>query len=282
MALVRCVPMLLAIILAAAPPKLPDGCVLEVQATGVVATCGKTAMASANLLPGRVAPADYVTVAFAKINGNPTSSKVKIRVASIEVDALQYSVAGTSGWIAALPEGGRVRVLGCVARGKVEAALPVCQPLLDAFGVIDVKPFAMGARGPLPEIGGKPLEVPPGCSAEKANQIFCGESAIFWVAADTAQRPLNGEINTLARGLPRLLGTDEHVSREDLRCTVGGQPGQCYRLKKTAAPGDITTWFLAGERGAGATLTWFVCVAAVDPVVAMPAVCRQMFELVPK
>jgi hypothetical protein len=177
---------------------------------------------------------------------------------------------------------GRLRGLGCIARGNSRPLLARCLELLEYLAsrgnpegdVLDAEALLLPPRLPW-----RALAVPPGCqlaeSTTRAGRIRCGESSFAWnvyapARTDVTARWRDQGVAELADALPGA-GPVEEVP-----CRLEGQPARCARFTAPTEQGPLRVWVAAMEWEDRALYASCGFLASEAP---FPAVCNGAFSL---
>ncbi|MFP2926506.1 hypothetical protein ACLESO_15055 [Pyxidicoccus sp. 3LG] len=177
---------------------------------------------------------------------------------------------------------GRVRQLGCVARGDSRPALARC---LELFGYLATQGNPEGevldaaARVVPPRLPWRALAVPQDCqlaaSTTRAGRIRCGEASFVWsvyrpARSDVTRRWKDLSVEELAAALPGS-GPVEEVA-----CRVEELPARCSRFTAPSARGTLEVWSAAVEWEDRAL---FASCSFLSSEAPFPAVCNGAFSL---
>ncbi|NMO20354.1 hypothetical protein HPC49_31600 [Pyxidicoccus fallax] len=150
-------------------------------------------------------------------------------------------------------QAGRLRGLGCVARGNARPLLARCLELLEYVASRgNPEGDVLGAEALLvpPRLPWRSLAVPQGCqlaaSTTRAGRIRCGDSSFAWnvyvpARTDVTARWRDQGVAELAEALP---GSGPV---EEVPCRLEGQPARCSRFTAPTARGPLVVWAAATE-----------------------------------
>lgn len=177
---------------------------------------------------------------------------------------------------------GRLRGLGCIARGNARPLLARCLEMLEYLAsrgnpegdVLDPDALLVPPRLPW-----RALAVPQGCqlsaSTTRAGRIRCGEASFAWnvyapARTDVTVRWRDQGVAELADALPGA-GPVEEVP-----CLLEGRPARCSRFTAPTPRGPLVVWAAAMEWEDRALFASCSFLASETP---FPAVCNGAFSL---
>ncbi|WP_163997757.1 hypothetical protein [Pyxidicoccus caerfyrddinensis] len=178
--------------------------------------------------------------------------------------------------------GGRLRGLGCVARGNARPLLAHCLELLEYVAshgnpegdVLDPDALLLPPRLPW-----RALAAPQGCqltmSTTRAGRIGCGDATFRWNVYQPARTNVTARwrdqgVAELAEALPGA-GPVEEVP-----CRLEHQPTGCLRFTAPTAHGPLVVWAAAVEWEDRAL---FASCSFLSSEATFPAACNGAFSL---
>ena len=187
------------------------------------------------------------------------------------------------GYYSAVPAGaGRLRGVGCIAKGNARPLLARCLELLEYLAsrgnpegdVLDPAALLLPPRLPW-----RALAVPQECqlavSTTRAGRIRCGDATFAWSVYQPARTEVTARwrdqgVAELADALPGA-GPVEEVS-----CRLEARPARCSRFTAPTARGPLVVWAAATEWEDRALFASCSFLASEAP---FPAVCNGAFSL---
>ncbi|MCP3136258.1 hypothetical protein [Pyxidicoccus xibeiensis] len=177
---------------------------------------------------------------------------------------------------------GRVRQLGCVARGDSRPALARCLELFEYLasqGNPEGEVLKEEALLVPPRLPWRALAVPQDCqlsaSTSRAGRIRCGEASFVWsvyqpARGDVTRRWQLQSVEELAEALP---GSGPV---EEVPCLLESQRVRCTRFTAPTARGPLEVWSAAVEWEDRAL---FASCSFLSSETPFPAVCNGAFSL---
>lgn len=202
-------------------------------------------------------------------------SVAQIELGSTKLTALRYLRRrndGNSdlGLVTSVPAGkGQVRLAHCT-----HGLEPPCYRVLEYLLTRVPPPSAPAPAGP-PELGGRALEVPKGCTRKGPRQLACGPTELTWAPLFPGAPDTLADVEPLVRRAHLHLGPLEGADRY---CKLGGAEALC-RVATVKQKDGRKRFLVFGFAAVGGAPHFFSCASAADPSQRIPAPCAQVMAL---
>lgn len=179
-------------------------------------------------------------------------------------------------------QGGRLRGVGCIARGNTRPLLARCLELLEYLASRgNPEGDVLGPDALLlpPRLPWRALAVPQGCqlaaSTTRAGRIRCGEATFAWSVYQPAQAEVTARWKD--QSVAELVDTLPAAGPvEEVPCLLEARPARCSRFTAPTARGPLVVWAASTEWEARALFASCSFLASEAP---FPAACNGAFSL---